>query len=214
MQVGTEAAKGMPMAIRNLLPESLAKRINISKAEPSLLRQLCELPPDESDIKKYINSERFRHLKALDAHFGLDANAPNLSEHRGKAIVAYVYGVPADSPDWWSRFSGALMVRHIPGFSFGRRGHPLIWTFNVLLALGKDIRALKARYPDLKGDDFYRALQIRHPKTWGQFGIPALRKAYAKEQALGRNYKSAVLPGQPISAARSAVRQRTKRDRR
>jgi hypothetical protein len=201
-------------AMRKPLPESLAKPINVSTAQPSLLRKQLGLPPDQSDIKNHIVSERCRHIKALDAHFALDVNAPDLPKQRAKAIIDDVYGVPADSPDWWARLSWELMTTHIPGFSFGRRGRPRKWTFDDLLALGKDIRALKARYPDLKGDDFYRALQRRHPKTWGQFGIPALRKAYAEEQALGRNYKSAVLPGQPISAARSAVRQRTKRDRR
>jgi hypothetical protein len=91
------------------------------------------------------------------------------------------------------------MTTHIPGFSFGRRGRPRKWTFDDLLALGKDIRALKARYPDLKGEAFYIALQGRHPKTWGQYGIPALRKAYAAERALARRFpKPAVPPGQPI----------------
>jgi hypothetical protein len=194
-------------AMRMPLPDALAKPINVSNAQPSLLRKQLGLPSDESDINNYIVSEWSRHNEALDAYLGLDTNAPNLREQRVKAIINYEYGVPADSPDWWARLSWKLVIRHIPGFSVGRRGRPRKWAFDDLIALGKDIRTLKARYPDLKGEKLYIALRGRHPKTWDLYGIPALRKAYAAERALARRFpKPTVPPGQAISAPRSTSR--------
>ena len=175
-------------AMRKSLPESLAKPINVNAAQPSLLRIQMSLPPDESDIMNHIVSERLQRIEAVDVHFDLDANAPGLPEQRVKAIVNIVYGVPADSPDWWSRFFLALMVRHIPGFSIDGRGRPRKWTFDDFAALHKDIRALEARYPDLKGEIFYRKLRSCHPKTWGQYEIPALRKASSNARALAQGF--------------------------
>jgi len=111
-------------AMRKPLPESLAKPINVSAAQPSLLRKQLGLPSDESDIKNHIASEWCRRIEALDAYLGLDTNAPNLLEQRVREIISYEYGVPANSPDWWARLSWELMTRHIPGFSVGKRGRP------------------------------------------------------------------------------------------
>ena len=121
-------------AMRKPLPESLAKPINVSAAQPSLLRKQLGLPSDESDIKNHIASEWCRRIEALDAYLGLDTNAPNLLEQRVREIISYEYGVPANSPDWWARLSWELMTRHIPGFSVGKRGRP--WDVDVVAGEG------------------------------------------------------------------------------
>jgi hypothetical protein len=181
-------------AMRMPLPEALAKRINVTAAQPKGLRALFVLPPDESDIEHYIVSEFCRNIQALDSYLGIDADARNLPEQRAKAILGYVYDIPIDTPDWWPRLGWELMRKHIPGFSIGKRGRPRIWTIGRLIELLEDCRELQARDSDLKGENFYRKLRQRHPETWGRLNIPALRKAYAKAQALARKLPKPIVP--------------------
>lgn len=186
------------------LPESLAKPINIAAAQPNSLRKQVGLPPDNSDVENHIFNERCRRIESLDAYFGLDADAPNLMEQRVKALLVYAYDIPVDAPDWLPRLCWELMRKHIPGFAFGKRGRRRIWTFDELIVLGQDIRVFQARYPDVTVEALYIALRSRHPKTWGQHGVPALRKAHSTYRALARKFpKPTVASGPPSTTPRN-----------
>ncbi len=193
----------MPKSAKRKL-RSIAKSVNIKATQPSLLRQQLGLPPDERDIQNHIAREWRSRVKAVDVYFGLDTNASNLPERRAKSILGYVYGIPIDSPDWWPRLSWELMVRHIPGFSIERRGRPSKNTFDVLASLWKDMQDLKARSPDLKGQDFFVALRSRQP--WVQYGIPALRKVATKARALARMFPNPTVPRGPRTAVHHKIR--------
>lgn len=201
-------AKEMKMAVtKKPLPQSLRKRIKVSDAKPCSLRVQLALPAGESDLENHIVSERLKRVEALVARYGLNANAPHLAEQLVKALVNDEYGVPADSPDWWHRFLVALMGRHIPGFLIERRGRHRKWVFDSLAVLHKDIQSLKKKCPDLSGEEFYQQLRARHPSTWGQFEIPALRKACSEARALARGFpEPTVPPGRRVSAPHGVIR--------
>ena len=167
---------------RQSLPNFLAKPINPANAPARGLRQLFCIPPDNSDEEAYVREEVIRRVKMLDQECGLDGNASDLCERRVKAIVHLLFGIPADTPDWWARLCSTLMVEFVPGFTVSKRGRPRIWRFADYIDLNADVTSTKKCYPDLRGEKLYEAVQRRKPR-WARYGIPALRRAHVEAKA-------------------------------
>lgn len=184
-------------ATKRSLPKELSKPIVLSDAPACGLRLQLGALPDQSDINSYASSEVHRRIEALDADRGLDRNASDLYKQRLKAIIEQVYEVPADSPYWECQAFAAIFMEHIVKFSAVEKGRPSKWTDDVLIVLHADAQKLKAKYPELWGDDFYIALRTRHRRTWGQFSNATLRKAYSRAKKIARRY-----PIPAVTAAR------------
>jgi len=171
---------------RRSLPASLAKQINPANAPAKGLRRQFCLAPDESDKKAYVVEEMSRRIKMFEQEHGLDRNTPNLNERRTKAAVELIFGISPDAPDWWAKVGLTLLIRFVPGFSISSRGRPRKWQFTDYIDLYADVRAIKAKRPELRGKDLCKALQRK--ERWAKFRISALRRAQVHANAIARSY--------------------------
>jgi len=169
----------------------LKKPIHLGEAKPQGLRESFALPPDQSDIEAHWRRELTKRLVAFDNFFGLESDAGDIWERRGKAFFAYLFKFQSDRRDqeWWMAFTCHLLRDRVPGFSVKmpgekKHGRPHEWSFERLAELFADVEFLRKKTGLSVSAVCGLLRQKVYAKRWAQCRVEALRKAYAKAKKL------------------------------
>ena len=125
----------------------LRKTIDLDDA-PARGLNCTSLPSAEEDRLVYEVEQVLARVDALDRHYNIAPNTPDICLARAKALLSEVYKIDVSNPKFWLELSMELALRHIPGFSHRRpgkkkHGAPREWTDERLTQLLADIEYLK-----------------------------------------------------------------------
>jgi len=170
----------------------LRKTIDLDDA-PTRGLNCTSLPPDEEDRLFYEVEQVLARVDALDRHYNIAPNTPDISLARAKALLSDIFKIDASNPKFWLELSMELALRHIPGFSHRRpdkkkHGAPREWTNERLTQLFADIEYCK-KMTGMTVKDICRLLPRAngYAKRWGNCRSQGLRKQYSQAKALIRD---------------------------
>jgi hypothetical protein len=163
----------------------LRKRVDYRDAPPNGLAAQLGAPPNKQDVTQYVTKEFIARFMELDKHFALDSSAPNIWEHRAKALIELYWHVPASSQHWWQDVCWKIVRDRIPGFSTDltkkQLGAPKEWSDEKRIELFSDVEFLKKTHK-LSAQEIFNHLSRskNYSQRWGRYKPPGLRKQYTE----------------------------------